>query len=620
VPSESESDEESSDESEDEVRAKPPSSKKAPETVESDSDEEDLKIPSATQKQGSDQPSLGSSHRKNLTKELSKAHAEESSGSDSDDSEDSTSESTVEEDEEEDKGGHDKPAKAKVKQVPTAAETDQNDLKEGARLLLKMNDDEVNTLLDRLEAACPALDRKAMKDRAKEIKWDDIAFGSWDGEACRKAWLYLRQKRRVRRNMWEVVHEIKLILDKDVRKFRNQIITSFPGYPVKPGGAQGGLNMYAHVKYTEKKEQNKEKFNYIEWYGQIVKEFHAMSPEAKEKWIKKSEKAQKEYQAQLQEFYDTIGYRPPAKQSKKKSKSKSRSPTRVRLEKIRRADLYPDAPKPPVNPLELYIQSKLDNYEVPPEGEELEELKVKYGKKWHALDNSKKSKWIDKVIKNIEEYYSAVEEYKKTHEGFVEPKPLKIASVLTKAELSLWEAEQGRPEKPPASHIDMLIEEMEESGELAAGLSLDEKKTQAEAKFSKMSWPERERLKLNHRNRVVQYVSNIGEYFSSLPEFLRPLLITTVDKKYRHEIAGFTGGDESSPKKRKRKEPAGTADVGSTTAGTSAPSSKAKKAKVETVNAKEVMADVEKIKSNLDSSPEPSPKKKKKRSKNKNEN
>ncbi|CAG7836706.1 unnamed protein product [Allacma fusca] len=599
----SESENESSDESEPEERVKSSSPKKVQGvTGDSDSDEDDfIKIPGGSQKKIPSKAVDVDSHRKNLTHELNKVNADESSDSDTDDS---TYESPMDEDE--DENGLDVPVKVRAKAVPKSVESDPEDIREGSKTVLKMTDDEVSTLLERLEAACPVLDRKASKARAQHINWEDIAFENWDGESCRKAWSYLRQKRRVRRNMWEVVHEVKLLLDKDVHKFRKDIIETFPGYPPKPSGFQGGLNMYAHVKYTEKKDEEQGKINYIEWYQQTVKDYHALSAEGKQVWVDKSARAQAEYQAQLEKFYESIGYKPGPKISKKRF----RGDAKVKLGKVRRADVYPDSPVPPLSPMHLFIQSKLDKYEVPPEPEELEDLKIKYGQKWHALGNAKKGKWIGKVIGNIEEYYSAVEEFKKTHEDF-EEKPLRIGSgsLLTKAELSLWEATQGRPEKPPASHIDILIDELEESGELDPSKSYDEKKLQAEVRYNKMPWSERERYKVNHRNQVVQYVTSIGQYFSALPEFLRPVLISTVDKKYRHEIAGYAGSDEGSPKKRKRKIPSVPAST-----DTSASSTKTKKKKVETVNSKDIMVDIEKTQKSLDSSPEAAPTKKKKKS------
>lgn len=138
------------------------------------------------------------------------------------------------------------------------------DILEGSRIVLQMTEDDLKQLADRIECACQVLDKNPFSKGVKLIKWGDIAFSQYDADACRKAWLYLQHKRRVRRNLWEVVHEIKYSLDHDTSKFRKDVLVHSPEYPKRPPGASGGLNMYSHTLLTELKEKDPSKLNYLE--------------------------------------------------------------------------------------------------------------------------------------------------------------------------------------------------------------------------------------------------------------------------------------------------------------------------------------------------------------------
>ena len=148
---------------------------------------------------------------------------------------------------------------------PSAAtgKTDE-DVAEGSRIVLQMTEEDLKQLVERIEAACPVLDKSPFQKGVKSIKWDDIKFNQYDPDTCRKAWLFLQHKRRTKRNLWEVVHEVKYSMDYDSAKFRRAALMNCPDYPKRPPGASGGLSMYCHVLLTELKEKDPSKLNYLE--------------------------------------------------------------------------------------------------------------------------------------------------------------------------------------------------------------------------------------------------------------------------------------------------------------------------------------------------------------------
>jgi len=173
--------------------------------------------------------------------------------------------------------------------------------------------------------------------------------------------------------------------------------------------------------------------------------------------------------------------------------------------------------------------------EPPPDGTQLGELKKKYKEKWSKLSDKKKSKWIGKVIKRCEEYLQEIECYQIIHPEYTPKKAFRFRAYLTKDEVALWENFRGKPERPPNSVFELFYHNMMQDPEFSE-LSYEESRKLADDKFKHLDNYNKDMYKINFRKAVINYRKDITNYFDELPEFLRPILLPTIPKKFHNSI------------------------------------------------------------------------------------
>ena len=175
----------------------------------------------------------------------------------------------------------------------------------------------------------------------------------------------------------------------------------------------------------------------------------------------------------------------------------------------------------------------------------------------------------------------------------------------------------GRPQKPPGTANEMYYRELESKGELDPYETEVDKKAYADQKFASLSFYEKGMYKLQHKQAELKFMNDIAEYLSKVPEFLRPTVMASIEKRYKHAIVkleqpGGAEGDEvtKSPKKRK------AANEDEETAGPSSKKAKKKKKGEDHPSSSQVLNEIEEAKdSQEDQQGDESAKKKKKKKK-----
>lgn len=121
--------------------------------------------------------------------------------------------------------------------TPMGAETEA-DFKDtsayGFRVVASMSEEQLEALIENLDAQCSLQDTLTITSRMKRINWENVVFDGYGAEDVQAAWLYLKSHTRKFRIMAEVVQEIKLAAENNSARFRCRLIESAPGFPKKP--------------------------------------------------------------------------------------------------------------------------------------------------------------------------------------------------------------------------------------------------------------------------------------------------------------------------------------------------------------------------------------------------
>jgi len=153
--------------------------------------------------------------------------------------------------------------------------------------------------------------------------------------------------------------------------------------------------------------------------------------------------------------------------------------------------------------------------------------------KWSRLEDDKKLKWISRVVKQCINYIDDMEQYCRRNPTFTAPKELKIKSILTKSELTMWEESHGKPPRPPTNIFDLYLSEFSQTEE-GKMLEPSERRAAAEVKFKELDWYQKESIQLKHKAAIMNYKMDIKVYYQSLPRFLRVATWNSVPKRYQY--------------------------------------------------------------------------------------
>lgn len=131
-------------------------------------------------------------------------------------------------------------------------DNDSNARLDGLAIIAQMSQDDVQSLLERVEQQCPVDDIKKVATRGAAIVWDDVQFSGYGPHQCKIAWEALMAQTRKYRIMYELVQEVKYNLKVDHKKFLKKAIQSAPDYPKQPY-ASGGFQCYCKEKWDQYK-------------------------------------------------------------------------------------------------------------------------------------------------------------------------------------------------------------------------------------------------------------------------------------------------------------------------------------------------------------------------------
>jgi len=128
------------------------------------------------------------------------------------------------------------------------------------------------------------------------------------------------------------------------------------------------------------------------------------------------------------------------------------------------------------------------------------------------------------------EYLANAEKYQQEHPGYSIPK-FKVTAILSKDEILLWESSIGKPSSPKLQAMDRYIEDFLNSSEFADS-SEDQRKGMAIDKWNRLDQFAREKYKLQYKMEVLTYKQQIQDFFSKIPEFMKPICMKRVHKKF----------------------------------------------------------------------------------------
>ena len=117
---------------------------------------------------------------------------------------------------------------------------------------------------------------------------------------------------------------------------------------------------------------------------------------------------------------------------------------------------YPNAPKRPPKPFDLYLKSEMDSH-VEEMNFDRQQCAEKCRLDWKKMKTTKKGKWIQQALGEYKKYEERVGVFMRDNGGYVPPAK---KNFLTQEDQKTLDKFMGRPEKPPTSAYSLFSKEM----------------------------------------------------------------------------------------------------------------------------------------------------------------
>uniref|UniRef100_A0A8C9V5R4 Upstream binding transcription factor n=1 Tax=Scleropages formosus TaxID=113540 RepID=A0A8C9V5R4_SCLFO len=288
--------------------------------------------------------------------------------------------------------------------------------------------DDLLKLLESMREKLPQKDVVRYKTAESRLDWDEVAFGHFSGEECKRKWLEVSRQVRRFRTLTELIADVQELA---TNPHKGKTVKKHPDFPKKPLTAYFRFFKEKRAKYAKLHPE----ISNLELTKVLSKKYRELSDRKKAKYSEAFHREKEIFEQQLLKF--------------------QREEHPDLAEYMKRSEM----PQKPKTPQQLwYNHKKKSILKINPEAT-TKEIKESVGKQWAELSNKKKLKWINKALEQQKVYEEAMREFIQQHpERNLSESNIKKVT-LTKAERQLKDKFDGRPDKPPPNGFSLYCTE-----------------------------------------------------------------------------------------------------------------------------------------------------------------
>jgi len=375
--------------------------------------------------------------------------------------------------------------------------------------------EDLQTLLDRIEAQLPRDDHVKYDSRVRKLDWDIIKFKHFSAEDCKKFWEHIQTRIRRFRIMSELIPDARQWLSQPWTNFyKSKDHNRHPEMPKKP------LSMYM-LYYSERREDIQKDHPSLSM-PDVAKicsdEYQKLSEESKQFFKERCDNMRREYDEKLESFYRTYPDLRPIKADKSAKNTNYNKVMKQNVTVVRNSEpdrpviLLPGAPQKPGKPFDLFFQNLMEGVtdQTAERGVQLERAR----QEWREMKVKRKAKWIRKAMQEFRAYEDRVQQFKMMHPEF---NPPSVKSFLTQEEQKILDKHMGRPEKPPSSAYSLFSKEMLNNEAIKQYPSKERMSHISEA-WKKVSDAEKEVYQAQVNEMMTRYKQEYNDWYESLTE------------------------------------------------------------------------------------------------------
>nr|XP_009857508.1 transcription factor protein isoform X2 [Ciona intestinalis] len=274
------------------------------------------------------------------------------------------------------------------------------------------NQDTINSLLAKMLSNIPRPDNMKYSSMLDKVSWKDVSFENFTPEQCKMQWNKLSREIRKFRTLTELVEDVREYI-RDPYKGQ---IKKHPDYPKRP------LTPYFRF-FMEKRDsfatQHKDLTN-LEVTAELSKIYRSLPQKQKEKYVQDWKKETAEYKVYMKKF-------------------REEHPTYF----VTR----PTKPHEPRTPAAIYKEEQYSIFATENTDMSKKQCLGALKKKYKTLEDEEKQQYIDKALKEQEEYKNPDMQGKTKR------------PVLNKYERELHDKTMGRPKRPPSNGYNLFCTE-----------------------------------------------------------------------------------------------------------------------------------------------------------------
>ncbi|XP_064652896.1 nucleolar transcription factor 1-A-like [Lineus longissimus] len=352
--------------------------------------------------------------------------------------------------------------------------------------------------------------------RLERMNWEQIKFGVYSAEDCKKQWVHMYSKVRTHRTMRELASDVKEVVSNNKANFefldRNGRLIH-PDMPKKPPTAY--FKFVAEKRDHYKKKQPE--LNNIELTKILGKRYNELSDAKKKKYLDTYNEEMKKYKAAYEKFQ---AEHPELFVPKSKSKSKNNF-TR------------------PLSAMQIFINRRTEEHLL--ENPEANRKKIHdvLKNKWMKMSSARKDKYVKKAIEDKIRLEHDLDEYCKAHPDF-DASAVKKMYDRTKVEKEVLDKASGKPAQPPRNAYMYFVSV--HMSEPAAGKTTKEHMADVRIKWKNLGAAEKAKHARLFEEKVVKYEHDYAAWKEGLSPEDR-------EKAEAEEAA-------STPKRAKKEPPA----------------------------------------------------------------
>ncbi|XP_029110037.1 nucleolar transcription factor 1 isoform X1 [Scleropages formosus] len=343
--------------------------------------------------------------------------------------------------------------------------------------------DDLLKLLESMREKLPQKDVVRYKTAESRLDWDEVAFGHFSGEECKRKWLEVSRQVRRFRTLTELIADVQELA---TNPHKGKTVKKHPDFPKKPLTAYFRFFKEKRAKYAKLHPE----ISNLELTKVLSKKYRELSDRKKAKYSEAFHREKEIFEQQLLKFQEE---HPDLAEYMKRS----------------------EMPQKPKTPQQLwYNHKKKSILKINPEAT-TKEIKESVGKQWAELSNKKKLKWINKALEQQKVYEEAMREFIQQHpERNLSESNIKKVT-LTKAERQLKDKFDGRPDKPPPNGFSLYCTE---SMVKMTEVPYAERIMMCSQQWKQLKQSERDTYQERCKQKKKEYEVEMECYVKSLPE------------------------------------------------------------------------------------------------------